>query len=287
MTRRNSVIIVTAAALIFAGIATWAIYDYLQKPGVIPTVEMQNIVVAVAEIPIGSTIDAAQVKTSNWPKASVPPGALLVSEQAVGRVVLERVLPGEPILEARLIPKDGVPGILTYKIPKGNRAMTVAVDQVAGVAGFITPGNKVDVVLTTTPPGAQQSISKIIPNLQNLLILAIGQIIEQQKDGKPVIVPTVTMDVTPEQAEQLAVASTQGKLQLILRRAGDVEFTRTAGATVTRVMAGIQPSEAAVGKKMAVQEATKQEKPAPTPHTVEVFKGTTKTIEQFKTETVK
>jgi pilus assembly protein CpaB len=172
---------------------------------------------------------------------------------------------------------------LTYKIPEGHRAMTVSVDQVAGVAGFINPGNIVDVVLTASPPGSSQSISKIV--LQNVPVLAVGQIVEQ-KEGKPVAVPTVTTDVSPEDAEKLAVASTQGRLQLVLRRAGDKEVANTGGATVSKVMSGakggapvkVTSSTSKKAPVAKVQEAPKEEAKV----SVEVYRGGQKTTETFK-----
>lgn len=291
----KAVLIVGVIAVVVAIVASVSLYNYLkgQEARVKQAVATERIVVASEEIPVGSTIDAAKLKLADWPKANVPIGAFTSTEQVVGRVAIERHLPGDPVVEARLIPKEGTPGILTYKIPEGHRAMTVAVDQVAGVAGFITPGSKVDVVLIATPPGAAQSISKILPTLQNIPVLAIGQIIEQ-KEGQPVVVPTVTMDVTPQQAEDLGIASTQGRLQLVLRRAGDADMPKTPGATISKVLTGIQPTAApAVKIAKAPKKAPAEVKPVevkptpPPPVTVEVIKGTSRATEQFKTESNK
>jgi pilus assembly protein CpaB len=183
------------------------------------------------------------------------------------------------------VPKEGPAGVIVYKIPEGHRAMTVAVDQVAGVAGFIIPGNMVDVVLIATPPGATLVFSKIV--LQNVPILAIGQIVEQ-KEGKPVVVPTVTMDVTPEDAEKLAIASTQGRLQLVLRRLGDKEVAKTVGATITKVFSEAKTraevAERPKGARKAKVGAKKEgaEKPIGVVVTVDVLRGGNKTTQQFK-----
>lgn len=238
----RAVIIVGILAIAIAAVAAYFLYDYLksQEKRVSEAVASEKIVVAASEIPLGGTINITQLKTVEWPKANAPQGSFISTDQVVGRVAIQTFLPGDPVIEAKLMPREGPVGILTYKIPEGHRAMTVAVDQVAGVAGFITPGNMVDVVLTTTPPGATQSLSKIV--LQNVPVLAIAQTIEQ-REGEPVVVPTVTMDVTPEDAENLAVASTQGRLQLVLRRIGDKEVAKTTGSTVTRVIGGAKVKE--------------------------------------------
>lgn len=297
--KQKIVFVVGIVAIAIAAVAAYALYSYMKglEQRAREAVATQPVVVASVEIPAGTSIDADKVKMIDWPKESLPMGSFSTTEQVLGRVSTERLIPGEPITESKLVPREGVPGILTYKIPAGHRAMTVAVDQVAGVAGFITPGSKVDVVLITTPPGATQPISKIIPTLQNIPILAIGQIVDQ-KEGQPVIVPTVTMDVTPAQAEDLGIASTQGRLQLILRRAGDTEPIRTAGATVTRLLGGAQPMAVMTDKKpdKKVKVAKREEKPVevkptvqpspppPPPHVIEVIKGISRTTEEFKTQ---
>lgn len=270
----KAVIIVGVLAVAIAAVAAYFLYSYLkvQEKKVTEAVASEKVVVAAAEIPVGSTINITQLKTADWPKANVPQGAFLSKELVVGRTAIQTFLPGDPVTEAKLIPKEGPAGILTYKIPEGHRAMTVAVDQVAGVAGFINPGNMVDVVLIVTPPGATQTLSKIV--LQNMPVLAIGQIVEQ-KEGKPVVVPTVTMDVTPEDAENLAIASTQGRLQLVLRKFGDKEVAKTVGSTVTRVISG-----AAV--KARPMKVAKARKPVEEAISVEVFRGGKKTQESFK-----
>jgi pilus assembly protein CpaB len=293
----RAVIIAGVLAVAIAIVASVALYNYLkgQEELVKGAVATEKIVVAATEIATGSTIDRTKVKLIDWPKATVPQGSFTSPEQVVGRIAIDRYLPGEPILEAKLTPKEGVTGILSYKIPAGHRAITVAVDQVAGVAGFINPGNMVDVVLTITPIGAAQPVSKIIPSLQNIPVLAIGQIVEQ-KEGKPFVVPTVTLDVTPSQAEELALASSQGRLQLILRRAGDKEAVKTTGATITKVISGIEtravvkaPSKIAMAPKKEVVEKVevKPTPPPPPPHVIEVIKGTSRTTEQFKQESNK
>ncbi len=286
----KAVVIIGIIAVAITAVASYALYNYLkgQEQKVATAVATVRVVVASADIPVGTTINTNQVKTADWPKASVPQGALSSTDQVAGRIAIDRFVPGDVIVEAKLVPKEGQTGIMTYKIPEGHRAMTVAVDQVAGVAGFITPGNKVDVVLTTSPPGASQPISKIV--LQNVPVLATGQVVsEQQKDGKPVVVPTVTVDVTPEDAEKLAIASTQGRLQLVLRRAGDAEIAKTVGETVSKVMTGatvLAKAEKAPLTKTKVAKKAKEvkaEKPAEVSH-VEILRGSQKSVESFKSE---
>lgn len=278
----RAVIIVGILAIAIAAIAAYFLYDYLkmQEKRVSEAVATEKVVVAAEDISIGSNIKPKQIKTVNWPKANVPPGAKASENLVIGRVARQSIVSGDAITESKLVPKEGPPSVLTYKIPEGHRAMTVGVDQVAGVAGFINPGNMVDVVLTTTPPGKRQTISKIV--LQNIPILAVGQIIEQ-KEGKPKVVPTVTMDVTPEDAEKLAIAGSQGRLQLVLRRLGDKEEVKTRGATITKVLSGAKYKPRP--RRVTVKPKTSppiEPKPIEVSINVDILKAGKKTSQRFK-----
>ena len=183
--------------------------------------------------------------------------------------------------------------MMTYVVPPGHRAITVGVNEVAGVAGFLSPNNRVDVVLTTQIPGSSpvENISKIV--LQNVPILATGQIATEQKDGKPVVVPTVTLDLTPEDAEKLILASSKGSLQMLLRNVVDTAPAETKGATIIRVLGGVERSaaprvaSAKTARKPAKKPAAvqvRQPPPPPSPYAVEVIKGTNKSTRQFAPE---
>lgn len=280
-TQSKIAIYVGILAVVIALIASVSLYRYLkgQEEQIKRAVATGKIIIARQDISIGGKIENAQLDSIEWPQANRPQGAFTVKESVIGRIALERFVAGEPIIEAKLIPKGGLSGVLTYKIPEGHRAMTVGVDQVAGVAGFITPGNMVDVVLTIKPKYAGESISKIV--LQNIPVLAIGQTVEQQKEGKPIIVPTVTLDVTPENAERLAIASTQGRLQLVLRAAGDESPALTRGTTITKVMKGTQPRPK---KTTTVRKSTGKAKPEKKVMRVEIWKSNKMTVKTFSVE---
>jgi pilus assembly protein CpaB len=147
----------------------------------------------------------------------------------------------------------------------------------------------VDVVLTVENEAGKRPVSKIV--LQNVPVLATGQIISQEKkDEKPVVVPTVTMDVTPEDSEKLAISSTQGRLQLVLRRAGDMQVAQTMGATVSKVMTGVSMEKPKVIAKTRtvvktkVVESKPKEAEKPAVVTVEILRGNKKTEESFRAE---
>ena len=156
MTRPKAVIVVSIFALFFAGIAAWLTYGYLQKEmSSVKAVQPQKIVVAAADIPIGTMITQPQLKITSWPKDSIPPGSAQLAESVVNRVAIRPITLGDAVTEQKLKPKSGAPGsgFMTYVVPQGHRAVTVAVNEVAGVAGFLTPNDRVDVIVTTPLPG--------------------------------------------------------------------------------------------------------------------------------------
>ncbi|QWV99078.1 Flp pilus assembly protein CpaB [Geomonas nitrogeniifigens] len=263
MTRPKAVIVVAILALVFAGIAAWLTFHYLQgEMDKTKAVQPQQIVVAAADIPIGATIGQPQLKVTSWPKDSIPPGSSLDPKPLIGRVAIRAISKGDAVTEQKLKPKAGAQGsgFMTYIIPLGHRAVTVAVNEVAGVAGFITPNDRVDVVLTTPIPGVQsEKISKII--LQNVPVLATGQITEQ-KEGKPVVVPTVTLDLSPDDSERLVLGASRGSLQLLLRNIADTGPTDARGATIARVLSGSAPPPAATPAPAAAPKPAKVAKVA-------------------------
>jgi len=288
MTRQKTVIVVTALAIVFAVVAAGLMYNYLQKQEQVKAGTYQSIVVAAMEIPIGSKITDTMIKTAPWPKESIPPGSATDPKvlTAAGRINIRNIPAGEPITEDKLAPTGGVAGagFMTYVVPPGHRAVTVAVNEVAGVAGFITPGNKVDLVLTTPLPGSpNETISKIV--LQNVPVLATGQIAQEQKDGKPIVVPTVTLDLTPEDSENLVLAANKGPLQLLLRNYSDSAEVVGRGATIKKVLAGTQPPEQTKSSPTIVRvirkAAARKAAPAPNYYSVEVIKGKDRSTKQF------
>ncbi len=271
MSRQKIVIVVTALAIVFALVAALLVWNYLQKQEKISKGQLQNVVVAAVEIPIGAKIQDNMIKMAPWPKESLRPGSFpdLRAVSGPGRVALKTIPAGEPVTEDRLVPAAGAggAGYMTYVVPPGHRAVTVAVNEVAGVAGFITPNNKVDVVLTTPIPGNTQNeyVSKIV--LQNVPVLATGQISQEQKEGKPVVVPTVTLDLVPDDAEKLVLAANKGTLQLLLRNFSDSAEVDAKGATITKVLSAgkLVQAKPAVAPAARVVRTVKREKASGAP----------------------
>jgi pilus assembly protein CpaB len=236
--RNKRFFIVLVGALIFGVLAAVSISKYLSSAQAY-TKNLNKIAVAKVAIPIGSKIIAEQIMVVQFPKESTPDGAFDSPEKLAGRVAVMNIGAREPITESRLAPEGTAAGLAAV-IPEGYRAMTVKVDDAAGISGFIMPGTMVDVVVTIDPregSGMQDPISKIV--LQNIKVLANGQNIDKPENEREAnSVKAVTLQVTPEQAEKLALASTEGKLQLMMRNQIDQGDEQTKGINKRSLLTG-------------------------------------------------
>lgn len=194
--------------------------------------ETVPIVVAAHDIAVGARIDAGALRLERWPRNSLPPAAIVDLGSVIGSVARGEFVENEPIVTARLVPGGKTSGILPLMIPNNMRAMSVAVDEVADMSGFVLPDTRVDVLVSLAGNDKEPGRSKII--LENIQVLAVAQTLERKDNPQPERV--VTLLVTPEEAERLAVAATQGKLHLALRGYGDDAVVPTAGSDVSKVM---------------------------------------------------
>ena len=236
--RNKRLIIALLAAVTFGLIAAVSVKRYLLSAQTFN--RTNDVVVAKVDIPVGSRIIPEQLLVAQFPADVTPEGAISkIDDQIVGRVVVASLSPRDPVTEVKLAP-IGAAGGLSSVIPEGYRAMTVKVDDVVGVSGFILPGTLVDVVVVITPPEGNggEKISKIV--LQNIKVLANGQNIDKPKNDREVdrSVRAVTLQVTPEQTEKLALASSEGRLQLVMRNSVDQADEQTTGANKRTLLLG-------------------------------------------------
>jgi len=242
--RNKRFFLVLVGALIFGVLAAVSVSRYLSSAQAY-TKNLNKIAVAKVAIPIGSKIIPEQIMVVQFPKESTPDGAFESPEKLAGRVAVTNIAAREPITESRLAPEGTAAG-LSAIIPEGYRAMTVKVDDAAGISGFIMPGTMVDVVVVIDPregSGMQDPISKIV--LQNIKVLANGQNIDKPKDEREAnSVKAVTLQVTPEQAEKLALASSEGKLQLVMRSQIDQGDEQTPGVNKRGLLSGEKATQA-------------------------------------------
>jgi pilus assembly protein CpaB len=236
--RNKRFFIVLTGALLFGLLAAISVTRYLSSAQAYSK-NLSRVAVAKVAIPLGTKIIAEQLMVVQFPPESTPDGAFDSVEKLAGRVAVMNIAPREPVTEARLAPV-GTAGGLSAVIPEGYRAMTVKVDDVVGISGFVMPGTLVDVVVVIDPAekaGMQDPISKIV--LQNIKVLANGQNIDKPADQREAnSVKAVTLLVTPEQAEKLALASSEGKLQLVMRNSIDQGDEQTNGINKRALLGG-------------------------------------------------
>lgn len=217
----NRLIVGLVVAIVIALLFSSFVYRQFKQASAVKPVATQNLVVAAVPLQLGTRLDASNLRVIPWPSNQPIVGMFGRIEDCVNRAVITNLAENEPILETQLAPKEAGAG-LPATIPEGMRAVSVAVNEVVGVAGFVTPGTMVDVLVTGQMPG--QSNNKITRTiLENVRVLAAGQKIEQDHDGKPQTVPVITLLVTPDDATKLAMGSTEGKIQLSLRNTIDTK----------------------------------------------------------------
>jgi pilus assembly protein CpaB len=280
MNRRLTTILL-CAFFVAAG-ASFVVYRLVRKQLGDGASRRVTVVLAARDLEIGALIKAVDLKTGTV-LGDPPAGAVLKPESAVGRGVVSPIFVGEPLHEKRLALAGSGAG-LAATIPPGMRACAVKVDEVVGVAGFVVPGMRVDVLISGAPPGTDNSGgSKVKTLLQNIEVLSAGTNFQKDAEGKPVNVPVVNLLVTPEQAELLSlVSNNQAHIQLVLRNPMDRQQVATPGVEMAKLFGGLAPKPAVRPSVPVVRPAPKPtvEKPAPPPALViQVINGA-KTSEQ-------
>lgn len=237
--KTTRVLLILALAVISGLAAGYAALRYLSDRPMPVTMsssrgETVPVVLASQDLPLGRVLEDSDLRVVDWPSGAVPEGFATSKEELVGRSLVDNVQTNEAILASKLA-DSGLRGIIPL-ISEGMRALSIRVDQVVGVAGFVTPQTRVDVILIMNPVGGSDPVSKII--LQNIRTLAAGEEIRETEDGRPVTVPVVTVLVTPAEAEKLALAASEGEIRLALRNTMDMESVETAGERASRLFAG-------------------------------------------------
>ncbi|MGQ9646619.1 MAG: Flp pilus assembly protein CpaB [Thermodesulfobacteriota bacterium] len=233
-----------AVAVVIALMTSLMILGYIQKKGKVKEValEIHPVVVAALDLSWGTRITNEMLKKANFLKGSLTAGYFSDPNLVVGRVLIYPVKANEPIFESRLAPAEIKSGGIAAVITPKKRAVAVKVDKVIGVSGFLRPGNRVDVLMTIGTGRTFNPTTKII--LENILVLAVGSDTTEKKSLEEKLLPAevVTLEVTPEEAERLALAATEGRLQLALRNFSDTENIVTHGTTVSSLVGSHSPT---------------------------------------------
>jgi pilus assembly protein CpaB len=234
---RAGIFLVVAVAMALGSALLLTRYmDKRTQAAAIPTA---TVMVAAMDLPVGTELHAEQLRALDWPAASLPEGCFKSVEELNGKMISVRVYKGEPILPSLLAGSEAGKG-LSALLPAGMRAAAVRVDDIVGVAGFIHPGDSVDVIATMRMDGTNVTAARVI--LQNIKVLAVGKDLDTAKTGEKVVPATVaTLLVNTAQSERLALASTQGKLLLTLRGSADNEYVETKGVNPNTMLVTAEP----------------------------------------------
>jgi pilus assembly protein CpaB len=267
-------------AFFIAGFSAWLVYRLVGvRLAASRPMATSQVVAAAKDIPLGAVLTKDDLTTITI--AGTPPkGTIPKMDEAIGRGVISEIFQGEPILESRLA-GIGSGGGLAPTIPQGMRACAVRVDEVVGVAGFVIPGSRVDVLVSGSAPGAGNGNNEGVQTetlLQDIQVLSAGQDIAKDNEGKPQQVQVVNLLVTPEQAETLSLVSNTLKIQLVLRNPLDTQIAKVPPTAMNNIFTGTAPPPQA-----AKRPASHAPKPAPKTYSITVSNGSKTTESKFAT----
>jgi pilus assembly protein CpaB len=278
MNRTTRTVVVVTIAILVAAIASLGVYQAIKRMPV-REVEVRSVfyVVAAHDMPMGSRITKDYVKLVAWPSSSPVPKGFTTIESVLDRGLIDSVVENEPLTESKLAPLEAGAG-LPPSITEGMRAVSVKVNEVIGVAGFVVPGTHVDVLVTMRRESERDSMSRVV--VSDVQVLTAGTRYDQEKarDGQPIPTSVVTLLVTPVDAERIALAATEGQIMLTLRNPLDRKPTDTAGVR-TAALLGQAPAPQPViksvqGHKVAVPPpVTVAAPPPPRIYTVEAIRA--------------
>lgn len=274
MNRRLMTVLLFAAVLAFG--CSMLVYRIIgKKVAGSRQVHTTQVIAATADLKLGTILTAANLTTTEI-SGTVPKGAIFKPEDAIGRGVVADIYQGEPILDNRLAPK-GSGGGLAATIPPGMRACAVKVDDVVGVAGFVTPGMRVDVLISGDPPGNPnpREGTEVKTLLQNIQVLSAGTDIQKDNEGKPQQVHVVNLLVNPDQAEALSLASNHTQIQLVLRNPTDTKVSDVETTAMGNILGTV------TNKPAMTHVRVRRVKPATQTVSVEVINGTQRTEQKF------
>jgi pilus assembly protein CpaB len=275
-TRR--IVLAVVVALLFSLAATWLVYRGIKAQRAAQP-QTQKVVAAIKALEAGTSLSAENLTLVDWPINIPIVGAFGKVEDVAGKTLIYPVTENQPVY-ARYLAAAGSGVGLTAKIPEGMRATSVRSNEVTGVAGFLYPGSRVDVLVTykgeNTPNTATHTI------LQDVEVLTAGQRIEPDPQGKPETVNVVTLLLSPQDSEKVVLAAQQGSIQFVLRNGADKTKVSTVPVSMSELMTGVQRKEVEPGKPKVYVRVPARPKP-PNFYEVEVITGDKRTTEKFPT----
>jgi len=281
-------ITVLGVSLLFALVISSVFYQMTARAGnakkAEPPAEMRDVVLAAKPLSVGMNVKPTDIKVGKIPTAAFPKGAFSKPEEVIDRPVISNILIDEPVLEGRLAARGSGLGLAPI-IPVGMRAVTVRVNDVSGISGFVLPGMRVDILVTGNPPTGNGTVT--VTPLQNMLVLSAGTAIQADSKGQAIQAATVTLLATPEQAEMLTLANGEGRIQLVLRNGSDQNIEKIRGSRVAELYGAVAPAPKANPDARPRQRpvetvaapAPPPPPPPPPPDQIIVIRGTQKSVE--------
>jgi len=276
---RTRLLMIGVLALALGAFVSYSVYRTLQSKTGGGSPPGADVVVATNDLQVGARVEDRDVRIIKIPATDVPPGAYDKKSKVLGRGVVIPIAKGEFLLPTKLAGENAGSG-LPALIPPGMRAMSVRVNEVVSVAGFVGPGTRVDVLLTGTPKGGGEQETTTV--LQNVAVIASGQKLERNAAGEPMMTPVITLLVSPEDAQKLTLASAEGKIQLALRNPLDTRQDDLAAAHAAGLYNKAAVPTAAAAPRVRVVKKPPETTALPTVYSVQIIKGNKTTETTFK-----
>jgi pilus assembly protein CpaB len=266
---RKRLLMIGVMALVLGACVSLLVYKNLQMKGPVGDTGV-DVVVAANDIQVGSKVEEHDVKLAKFPIGAAPQGAYTKRSQVLGRGVVVPISRGEFVLPTKLAPENAGSGLPSL-IPPGMRAVSVRVNEVVSVAGFVTPGTRVDVLLTGTPGGSSESQTTTV--LQNVAVIAAGHTLERTATGEPQNTPVITLLVSPDDAQRLTLASSEGRIQLVLRNPLDTRQDELAASSAKGLYKGLPSPTPAPVHSRPVSKKRVEVPQTPSVYSIEVYQG--------------
>ncbi len=276
---RTRLLLIGVIALALGAFVSFAVYRNLKESNASDNRPGVDVVVAAHDLQVGAKIEDGDVKLVRFPTADLPPGALHLTRTAVGRGVVLPISQGEFVLLNKLAGENAGFGLPSL-IPPGMRAVSVRVNEIVSVAGFVVPGTRVDVLLTGNPSGSSDQQTTTV--LENVAVIATGQKLERNSGGDPQMTPVITLLVSPDDAQKLTLASTQGRIQLSLRNPLDTKQAELGAVNTSNIYKGVPAAAKPASPAPKARKANPvQAPPTPAVYHIEVIEGGKKTDNKF------
>ena len=279
---------VLGVSLVFALVISSVFYQMTARAGSTKkapeATDMRDVIVASKPLSVGTTVKPTDIKLAKVQAVDFPKGAFSKPEEVIDRPLISNILMDEPILEGRLAARGSGLGLAPV-IPVGMRAVTVRVNDVSGISGFVLPGMRVDILVTGQPPASNGTVT--VTPLQNMLVLSAGTSMQPDAKGQAIQAATVTLLATPEQAETLTLANNEGRIQLVLRNGSDQTIEKPPGREVAELYGGRAvrkpasdaPAPRPRPRPVETVAAVAPPPPPPPPDQIVVIRGTQKSVE--------